>query len=162
MAHCPQVDRRTPSGRIHFTQLRTVICWNFRARRSALSPENIHDGLEVVRNTGQQRNRPPRLGLEESRVRRGITLEEIADATKISRRFLIAIEAGDYGVLPGGVFSTSYIRQYAEATGFDAGVILEHYVQSCLPAPAAAHAGRAGKQPPQSVPKWAARFFSIG
>lgn len=95
-------------------------------------------------------------------MRSGITLEEIVDATKISRRFLIAIEAGDYGILPGGVFTTSYIRQYAEATGFDAGVILEHYAQTCLPAPATAHADRAERQPPQSVPKWAARFFSIG
>jgi cytoskeletal protein RodZ len=100
--------------------------------------------------------------LEESRVRSGITLEEIADTTKISRRFLIAIETGDYGILPGGVFTTSYIRQYAAATGFDAGVILEHYAQSCLPAPAATAADRTPKQPPQSVPKWAARFFSIG
>lgn len=116
-----------------------------------------------MRNTGQQRNRPPRLGLEEFRLRSGITLEQIADATKISRRFLVAIESGDYGILPGGVFTTSYIRQYAEATGFDASVILEHYVQSCSPAPAGAQTDKIGpKQPPQSVPKWAARFFSIG
>lgn len=139
-----------------------MICYNFRARRSALSPELIDDGLEVVRNTGHQRNRPPRLGLEEFRLRKGITLEEIAESTKISRRFLVAIEAGEYGLLPGGVFTTSYIRQYAAATGFDAGVILEHYAQSCQPAPATVHPERAERQPPQSVPKWAARFFSIG
>jgi cytoskeletal protein RodZ len=115
-----------------------------------------------LRNTGQQRNRPPRLGLEESRLRNGITLEEIAEATKISRRFLIAIEAGDYGVLPGGVFTTSYIRQYAAAAGVDASVILEHYTESCQPATCGTEADQAPKQPPQSVPKWAARFFSIG
>lgn len=115
-----------------------------------------------MRSTEPLRNRPPRLGLEEYRLRNGITLEAIADATKISRRFLAAIEAGDYGMLPGGVFTTSYIRQYAAATGFDASVILEHYAESCLPAPAGAPAERAARQSPQSVPKWAARFFSAG
>ncbi len=47
--------------------------------------------------------------------------------TKLSRRFLEAIEEGRYEDLPGGVFTVSYIRQYAAMTGYDADVILEHY-----------------------------------
>lgn len=58
------------------------------------------------------------------RLRRRVTLEEIADVTKISKRFLEAIERGAYGELPGGVFTTSYIRQYAAMIEFDSSEIL--------------------------------------
>ena len=64
------------------------------------------------------------LHLREHRLKRKVCLEEIAEATKISRRFLEAIEMGEYALLPGGVFTTSYIRQYAAAIGFDAEEIL--------------------------------------
>jgi cytoskeletal protein RodZ len=47
------------------------------------------------------------------RERRGISLKEIEADTKISTRFLRAIENGDFDELPGGIFNVSYIRQYA-------------------------------------------------
>ena len=56
-----------------------------------------------------------------------VTLEAIAERTKISRRFLESIEQGKYDDLPGGVFATSYIRQYAAETGYDAEEILRDY-----------------------------------
>ena len=49
------------------------------------------------------------------RQSKGITLEQIADTTKISIRYLRAIEEGRLAILPGGVYSINYIRQYAEA-----------------------------------------------
>ena len=52
--------------------------------------------------------------LAELRCRLGITLEEIADATKINVRYLRAIETGRLEELPGGVYRTSYVRQYSE------------------------------------------------
>ena len=60
------------------------------------------------------------------RLRGKVTLETISEVTKLSRRFLEAIESGTYGELPGGVFTTSYIRQYAAMIDFDCDVILEH------------------------------------
>ncbi|MCP5109209.1 MAG: helix-turn-helix domain-containing protein [bacterium] len=51
--------------------------------------------------------------------RPGATLEQIAETTKINIRFLRAIESGRFEQLPGGIFRTSYIRQYARATGLD-------------------------------------------
>lgn len=116
----------------------------------------------AVKDTGQGRNRLPRLCLEEHRVRRGVTLEQIADSTKISRRFLSAIEAGDYAQLPGGVFTTSYIRQYAQATGYDALEILDHYAQSSAPASAPAAEEARGGEPQPGFQRFANRFFTIG
>ncbi len=53
------------------------------------------------------------------RRERGISLDQIASATKISIRSLRAIEEGDFRKLPGGIYNTSYIRQYARAVDVD-------------------------------------------
>ena len=57
----------------------------------------------------------------------GVTLRQIVDSTKISLRFLEAIEFEQFEALPGGIFGTSYIRQYAAAIGVDAGPLLDLY-----------------------------------
>jgi len=65
--------------------------------------------------------------LAQHRKRGGLTLEQIAESTKISLRFLRAIESEDYAKLPGGIFTRSYIRQYAAAIGFDEEELLGRY-----------------------------------
>jgi cytoskeletal protein RodZ len=67
------------------------------------------------------------LGLATIRKNRGITLEQIANDTKIGVRALEAIERGDFRKLPGGIYDTNYIRQYARAIDFDETPILELY-----------------------------------
>jgi cytoskeletal protein RodZ len=69
----------------------------------------------------------PRLDLARSRKQEGIALEDIADQTKISLRFLLAIENEEFDKLPGGIFSTSYLRQYAAAIGYNEAELLAHY-----------------------------------
>ena len=68
-----------------------------------------------------------RLDLARSRQQRGISLEEIAQSTKISLRFLRAIEDEEFEKLPGGIFATSYLRQYAAASGFAGEELLACY-----------------------------------
>jgi cytoskeletal protein RodZ len=67
------------------------------------------------------------LGLATIRRNRGISLEQIAESTKISVRSLEAIERGEFRKLPGGIYNTSYIRQYARAIDYDEGAILAVY-----------------------------------
>ena len=67
------------------------------------------------------------LGLSTIRRNRGISLEQIADSTKISMRSLRAIEVGDFHKLPGGIYTTSYLKQYAKAIDFDEGELLAYY-----------------------------------
>ena len=64
------------------------------------------------------------LGLATIRKNRGITLEQIASDTKISVRLLEAIERGEFRKLPGGIYDTNYIRQYARAIDYDEAPIL--------------------------------------
>jgi cytoskeletal protein RodZ len=67
------------------------------------------------------------LELATIRKNRGITLEQIAGETKISVRTLEAIERCDFRKLPGGIYDTSYIRQYARAIDYDEDAILAVY-----------------------------------
>src|ERR1035438_2561234 len=67
------------------------------------------------------------LGLTTIRRNRGVSLEQIADSTKISIRSLEAIEQGDFRRLPGGIYNTSYIRQYAKAIDYDEATLLAFY-----------------------------------
>ena len=65
--------------------------------------------------------------LRHEREMRGITLREIADATKISARFLRALEEDRLDVLPGGIFPRAFARQYATFLGLDAALLLEQF-----------------------------------
>lgn len=70
------------------------------------------------------------LGLAKIRCNRGISLEQIAQSTKIGVRALEAIEQGDFAKLPGGIYNTSYIKQYARAIDYDESALLAVYQQS--------------------------------
>jgi cytoskeleton protein RodZ len=69
----------------------------------------------------------PRLDLARSRKEKGVSLEDIAGHTKISLRFLRAIEEEEFDKLPGGIFSRSYLRQYAAAIRYDEAQLLAHF-----------------------------------
>jgi cytoskeleton protein RodZ len=57
--------------------------------------------------------------LREAREHRGVTLRQIANATKISVAALGALERGDVSRLPGGIFSRAFVRSYAVEVGLD-------------------------------------------
>jgi cytoskeletal protein RodZ len=70
------------------------------------------------------------------REKKGITLEQISGATKIGVRSLRAIEGGEFDKLPGGIYSTNYIRQYARLVDADETELLdEYYAKMGIPAP---------------------------
>lgn len=75
------------------------------------------------------------LDLARFRRKAGVSLEQIADRTKISMRFLQAIEDEKFDKLPGGIFSTSYLRQYAEIIGYDEVELLSHFERKMNPQP---------------------------
>lgn len=87
------------------------------------------------------------LALSTIRRNRGISLQQIADTTKISIRSLEAIEQGDFRKLPGGIYNTSYIKQYARAIDYDESELLSAYHRA-MNAPAASPAD--GRKPDRS------------
>jgi cytoskeleton protein RodZ len=57
--------------------------------------------------------------LRRERLRRGLSLEEIASQTKIGLHLLEALEADQFDRLPGGVFAKNFARQYARLLEID-------------------------------------------
>jgi cytoskeleton protein RodZ len=62
-----------------------------------------------------------------ARETRGIALRDISEETRISMRYLEAIETDDYRRLPGGIFNRSFIRAYAKQIGYDEQQAVEEY-----------------------------------
>jgi cytoskeleton protein RodZ len=64
---------------------------------------------------------------KKAREFRGVTLDQIAKETRISTRFLAAIENEEFHLLPGGVFNRGFIRTFAERVGLDPDEALADY-----------------------------------
>jgi cytoskeletal protein RodZ len=65
--------------------------------------------------------------LKREREMRGVSLEEISAATRISTRFLEAIEKDQWELLPGGVFNRGFIRSIARFLGLDEDSLVAEY-----------------------------------
>jgi transcriptional regulator with XRE-family HTH domain len=50
---------------------------------------------------------------------RGLTLEQVAELTRVSPRVLRRIETGDFAALPAGIQGRAHLRAYARAVGLD-------------------------------------------
>ncbi|MCR8845519.1 helix-turn-helix domain-containing protein [Paenibacillus sp. SC116] len=65
--------------------------------------------------------------LKEARLEKGLSLDDVQEATKIRRRYLEAIEEGDYNVLPGTFYVRAFVKTYAETVGLNPDEILQYY-----------------------------------
>jgi cytoskeletal protein RodZ len=69
--------------------------------------------------------------LRRAREERGVALEAICEATKVPARHIRALEAGEYGELPGGVFRRGFVRSYLGALGLEEGDWMRRFEESC-------------------------------
>jgi cytoskeleton protein RodZ len=65
--------------------------------------------------------------LRRERELRGISLREIADSTRISLRFLQAIEEDQFDRIPGEFFVRAILRSYVKSIGLDEHQVLNRY-----------------------------------
>ena len=65
--------------------------------------------------------------LKREREMRGVSLEEVSAATRISTRFLEAMEKDQWERLPGGVFNRGFIRSIARYLGLDEDGLVAEY-----------------------------------
>ena len=63
----------------------------------------------------------PKIGavLESARTEKGLTLEEVEQATKIRKRYLEGLEREDYSMLPDAVYAQGFLKTYANFLGLD-------------------------------------------
>jgi cytoskeletal protein RodZ len=65
--------------------------------------------------------------LRSARERRGLTLQQIANETKIPRRLLDALEHGNLDAVPSGMYQRAEVRAYAKAVGLDQTLALTEF-----------------------------------
>lgn len=109
----------------------------------------------------QERSELASFGEELRREReiRGISLKEIADATKVSKRFLEAIERNDHKTLPAPVFTRGFVREYARYLGLNSDDMVNRYNYAAAGdqnVEKSAHLERLTPPPPDPHPRAAA------
>ncbi|MEI4788859.1 helix-turn-helix domain-containing protein [Bacillus sp. FJAT-53060] len=65
--------------------------------------------------------------LIEAREEKGMSLENLQTATKIQKRYLLAIEQGNYDIIPGKFYVRAFIKQYAEAVGLNPEQLFQEF-----------------------------------
>lgn len=65
--------------------------------------------------------------LRDARIAKGYTLDDLQQATKIQKRYLIAIEDEQFGDLPGDFYVRAFIKQYADTVGLNGQELLDQY-----------------------------------
>jgi len=66
--------------------------------------------------------------LRREREMRGVSLDDIAEATKIGTRSLRALEDEHFELLPGGIFNKGFVRAYAKYLGLNADQAVADYL----------------------------------
>ncbi|MCY8909053.1 DUF4115 domain-containing protein [Bacillus atrophaeus] len=56
-----------------------------------------------------------------------MSLDDLQAATKIQKRYLTALEEGNYDIIPGSFYVRAFIKQYAEAVGLDSDQLFEEF-----------------------------------
>jgi len=84
-------------------------------RDTAPSGPSLHSGVDI----GQ--------ALKAIREHRGLTVEEVAELTRIRRAYLTALEAMELDKLPSRPFTIGYIRAYAAALGVDGEAAVDRF-----------------------------------
>lgn len=65
--------------------------------------------------------------LREARLSLGLSLDDLQTTTKIQKRYLQALEEGNYSIIPGPFYVRAFIKQYAEAVQLDPEEIFAEY-----------------------------------
>jgi cytoskeletal protein RodZ len=52
--------------------------------------------------------------LAQERIKKGLSIDEVAKATKIQKKFILALERGEYKKLPSSAYIQGFIKNYAE------------------------------------------------
>ena len=71
--------------------------------------------------------------LQQARLQRELTIEEVADRTKIRTQFLVAIEEGDFNQLPDQAYVRAFLRTYAKALGLEPEAVILEYEARHIP-----------------------------
>jgi cytoskeletal protein RodZ len=93
--------------------------------------------------------------LRAAREKKGLTFKDVENETSIRSLYIESIEKGDYGALPGAVYTKGFIRNYATMLGLDSDAVLKQYydeTNTAAAVPAGPEAEEDGKDAPADPP----------
>jgi cytoskeleton protein RodZ len=93
------------------------------------------------------RNSGPGERLQQARVERRLTPDDIAKTLRLSAKQIIALESDDYERLPGPTYVRGYLRAYAQLLGLPGNEIVESYNRLAAPATSEPEAPTAAPPP---------------
>ncbi|MDD4663164.1 MAG: DUF4115 domain-containing protein [Caldisericia bacterium] len=70
--------------------------------------------------------------LKEKRLEKGLVLDDVADAMKIRKKYIEALENGNYSEIPDKVYTKSFLKIYADFLGLDRVYILKRYMDEVI------------------------------
>src|SRR5882762_9438710 len=97
--------------------------------------------------------------LKHERELREVLPNEVVVATRISLRFLEALENEDWDKLPGGIFNRGFVRAIARYLGLDEEALLAEYD---LAHGDQSEAQPAAENPIPTPPRWIGVAFALG
>jgi len=87
------------------------------SRRPSLPVEQQDQSDETLRSIGQE--------LHEARLARGEDLYDIAAFLRIRPAYLVALEQGDLGAIPGRPYAIGFLRSYGDYLGLDGRAMVD-------------------------------------
>ena len=110
-SRAPEIRRKNASAGLTLLRAAPIFSMTVFLRMASTSPFGEH--------------------LKREREMRGVSLEEVSSATRISTRFLVAIESGQWNQLPGGAFNRGFIRSTSRYLGLDEdGMVAEYSLET--------------------------------
>lgn len=92
--------------------------WPIKLEPLERKPRRAQKPLTLVRSRKKKPQSSP-TGLAARRELNGVSLNDIAERTRIPLRHLEELERGDVSHWPAGVYAKSWAREYAEEAGLD-------------------------------------------
>ncbi|MEK4301786.1 RodZ domain-containing protein [Oceanobacillus sp. FSL W8-0428] len=71
--------------------------------------------------------------LKEARLAKDISLDSLQEKTKIQKRYLVAIEEGNFNILPGKFYTRAFIKEYASAVGINPDELMTDHKEELPP-----------------------------
>jgi cytoskeletal protein RodZ len=102
--------------------------------------------------------------LKKARLEKGMSIDQLEETTKIRKRYLEAIEEGNYKILPGNFYVRAFIKSYSETVGLDSEEVMKMY-RNVIPAAVHEHnvepirSRRRSSGPSDKFGKWASAIL---
>lgn len=65
--------------------------------------------------------------LKDAREEKGLSINDVAESTKVRQKYIVAIEESDWAKLPGRAYTSGFIKRYAQEVGMDPEKTLAYF-----------------------------------